>query len=452
MFDECVVDWEEHFSEDVDLLYELTVAEHGRPVDSGGLDLVPGDLDEMVPDVFLAAIVSNVEVSRLSGSDVVSVMGALNRLVSGFRAGVYEAMAETAFRVDPDTAGRSSVPNEFGSEEIAAALGLTRRKADHDLGVALDLTGRLPQVLAALAVGRIDDAKARLFSDATAILEADTAQQVVDGLLEAAGELTTGQIRARLRKAAINADPEAAEKRYRRSVSERRIMVEPNDEGTAALIISQCSPETVYAATERVNRIARALKTADEPRSIDQLRADIALGLLNGTFQEDTTASPTGRGTGGVHITVDLTTLAQLDETSGELAGYGPVIAEIARKTAKTEQNRTWTATITDPETGRPLHTMTIRRRPTTTQKRHLRALYPVCVFKGCRMPAINTDLDHTIDYAKGGPTTIDNQAPLCRHHHLTKHQGGWKYTKLNPTHIQWTSPLGHTYQIHIPP
>ena len=66
-------------------------------------------------------------------------------------------------------------------------------------------------------------------------------------------------------------------------------------------------------------------------------------------------------------------------------------------------------------------------------------------------MPAINTDLDHTIDCAKDGHTTIDNQAPLC-HHHQAKHQGHWKYQKITPTLIQWTSPLGHVYQIHIPP
>lgn len=451
MFDDCVLDWEEHFSEDVDGLYELTLTEHARSWDRRDPQLIPWGLDWMVPDVFLAAVLSTVDLGRLSGADVVSVLKARHRMVSHFRAGVYEGMAETAHRVDPDTTARCSVPNEYGCEEVGAALGLTRRKADHDLGIALDLTERLPEVLAALGQGMIDDAKARLFSDGTAVLEADTARQVVDDLLENAEEWTTGQLRARLRKAAIEADPEDAQKRFERSVSERRVVAEPNDEGTAALIISQCAPEDVYAATERINRIARQLKTAGEPRSIDQLRADIALGLLNGTFEANT-EDTSGRGRGSVNITVDLTTLTRLDDSSAELAGYGPVIAEIARKTTLAQQDGEWTATITHPETGQPLHTTTVRRRPTTTQKRQIRAQYPTCVFKGCRMPAINTDLDHTIDYAKGGPTTPENQAPLCRRHHLSKHRGNWKYHKLTPTLIQWTSPLGHTYHVHIPP
>ncbi len=416
--------------------------------------MVPVDLDGMVPDVFLAAVLSVVDLGRLSGSDVVSVLRALNRLASHFRAGVYEAMTEAACRVDPDTTARSPVPNEFGCEEIAAALSLTRRKADHDLGVALDLEKRLPHVLEALSQGVIDDPKARLFSDGTAVLESQTARQAAEELLGVAAELTTGQLRARLRKAAIEADPESAEERYERSVAERRVVAEPNDEGTAALIISQCSPDQVYAATERINRIARSMKTADETRTIDQLRADVALDLLTGKHhtQASNQSGTSGEKRGSVNITVDLTTLAQLDESSADLAGYGPVIAEIARKTASAQETGEWTATVTDPDSGQPLYTMSLRRRPTTAQKRHIRSQYPTCVFKGCRMPAINSDLDHTIDYAHGGPTTPENQAPLCRHHHLAKHRGGWTYHKLTPTLIRWTSPLGHTYQVHIPP
>ena len=58
---------------------------------------------------------------------------------------------------------------------------------------------------------------------------------------------------------------------------------------------------------------------------MDQLRADVYLDLLLG-------ADTNGKG-GVVDIHVDLETLAGLSETPGELAGYGPVIADIARQT-----------------------------------------------------------------------------------------------------------------------
>ncbi len=356
-------------------------------------------------------------------------------------------MAETAHCVDPDTFDRSDVPTEFASEEIASALTLTRRKADHDLGIALDLESRLSQVGESLRLGQIDDRKARILSVGTDFLEPEVAQNVVDRLLPSAPELTTGQLGARLRKLCIESDPDAARERYERSVTERKVVAEPNPEGTAAFIISQCSPEDVYAARDHVNRIARSLKTSDEPRTIDQIRADVAMGLLTGRLHEQ----PHGRG-GSVDIRVDLTTLGEMDSGSAELAGYGPVVAEIARNVAKQQADGDWSATVTDPETGEPLHTVAIRRRPSAAQRRRIRALYPTCSFKGCRMPAIESDVDHIQDYAKAGLTTVENQAPLCRRHHLAKHRGGWRYRKMNRTEFEWMSPLGRVYRTGRPP
>lgn len=241
--------------------------------------------------------------------------------------------------------------------------------------------------------------------------------------------------------------------RFDRSLSERRVVAEPNDEGTAGLIITQCSPRDVYAARDHINVLARRLKTAGEPRSIDQLRADVALGLLTGVSpaQLGDAGVRVGRG-GSVNITVDLTTLAHLDSRPADLAGYGPVIAEIAREVAAEQEAGSWTATVTDPETGEPLHTVALRRRPTSRQQRMIRALHPTCSFKGCRMPAVESDLDHIIDRARGGATIVANQAPLCRRHHLAKHQGGWRYHKISRTRLEWHSPLGRVYQTGRPP
>jgi hypothetical protein len=55
-------------------------------------------------------------------------------------------------------------------------------------------------------------------------------------------------------------------------------------------------------------------------------------------------------------------------------------------------------------------------------------------------------DLDHRVAVADGGPTTSDNLAPLCRHHHRTKHQASWKSTLQPNGDHTWLSRLGHTY------
>ncbi|MCZ6519418.1 MAG: HNH endonuclease signature motif containing protein, partial [Actinobacteria bacterium] len=63
-----------------------------------------------------------------------------------------------------------------------------------------------------------------------------------------------------------------------------------------------------------------------------------------------------------------------------------------------------------------------------------------------CRVPSGDCDLDHTVAVQDGGPTTENNLAPLCRHHHRAKHQAPWRYQQTSRTQHTFTSPLGHTY------
>ncbi|MEE8407409.1 MAG: DUF222 domain-containing protein [Acidimicrobiia bacterium] len=428
-----------------DDLYELTCAAfEEEPLE--GPDRLPPDLDLVPPGTFLGAILSSIDLSRLSGHDVVTVMKAHQRQIAHHQAGIYAAMSETAHCADPDTTSRTEVVNEFAPEEIGAALTLTRRMANRELAVALDTVRTLPAVHRALASGHIDARKATILTDHTAHLEDDARRRVIDQILKEASHLTTGQLTARLRRLATEADPEQAKSRFELSLSERKVVAEPNLEGTAALVISQCSPEDILGARDHIDVLARRLKTEDEPRTIDQLRADVAIGLLNGSFEGGAVRR------GSVTINVDLTTLAGLSDGPAELGGYGPVLAEIARKVAKEQTSGIWSAAVTDPETGEPLHVVSLRRRPTAAQTRKIRAFHPTCVHPGCRMPAVNCDLDHRIDHARGGPTTVANHAPLCRRHHMTKHKGGWRYRKIGRTGIEWLTPLGHRYRTSKPP
>jgi hypothetical protein len=63
-------------------------------------------------------------------------------------------------------------------------------------------------------------------------------------------------------------------------------------------------------------------------------------------------------------------------------------------------------------------------------------------------MPAVQSDLDHTQAVADGGPTTEHNLAPLCRHDHRLKHEGGWNLERLPDGRYLWTSPLGRRYEV----
>lgn len=201
------------------------------------------------------------------------------------------------------------------------------------------------------------------------------------------------------------------------------------------------SPAARLVAFSRyLNRAAKDLRRIDKTRTMDQLRADTLLDILEGTHTRSTHPS------GGVHMHVGLNTLAGLDNQPGELAGYGPVIADVARQVAKDLHNEEWTCTVTDETTGNIVCTGTTQRRPTTTQRRHLQARYPNCVWPGCRMASVDCDLDHNTPHAEGGCRHNHNLAPLCRFHHRIRHNTNWRYRRLPNGDHHWTSPLNRTY------
>ena len=75
----------------------------------------------------------------------------------------------------------------------------------------------------------------------------------------------------------------------------------------------------------------------------------------------------------------------------------------------------------------------------------------------GRKISAEHADLDHTIPWADGGTTTLDNLAHLCRRHHMLKGATlaagrAWKVRQLGHGVLEWTSPDGHVYVDQPPP
>lgn len=78
--------------------------------------------------------------------------------------------------------------------------------------------------------------------------------------------------------------------------------------------------------------------------------------------------------------------------------------------------------------------------------ERHIEIRDRSCTFMGCRCPARHCDLDHTVDHAYGGATTVCNLGPGRGRHHPYKHMLGWRLHQPRPGHFIWTSPLARTY------
>ncbi len=139
---------------------------------------------------------------------------------------------------------------------------------------------------------------------------------------------------------------------------------------------------------------------------------------------------------GIVELHVPANLLTQLSTHAGGYRRYGAVIADIAAQYA--HHDRVSAALDARPE-DRFAH---------AGLARHIQVRDRYCCHPGCRRPASKSQLDHTVDHARGGATTQGNTGPGCTRHHLIfKHQLGWALTQPEPGHFEWTSPLGQVYR-----
>jgi hypothetical protein len=83
---------------------------------------------------------------------------------------------------------------------------------------------------------------------------------------------------------------------------------------------------------------------------------------------------------------------------------------------------------------------------PTPALREQVILTHPTCVFPWCSRPSRRCDLDHILEYHRGGLTDSLNLAPLCRGHHRLKTHGGWTYRRIGPTSFEWTSPYGRRH------
>ncbi len=426
------------------------------------VEWVPESLDTMEPGHELACVLSTININECNAHDRIRVLKAYERMRSFYSAHLYNAMIAVADAVDPADSVHLRA-EEIAAVEVGAALKWTRRTAENEMEFAVDMRSRLPQVWAALVEGRIDVRRAKVMVYATTHLSAGAAREVIDSIIDRADRYTTGQLGARIRRLCIDANPEDAQQRYQSAVEQRRVATQADEDGTANIFALDLPPDRAGAAMSRINRLARELLGEGETRTIDQLRADVFLDLLVGHGEA------TGSGRGTVHLHADLPTLAELNQSAGELGGYGPVISDIARQVAQQQQDSTWQWTVYESESGSPVATGTTRRRPNAQQKRSVLAVNRTCIFPGCRMPAADSDVDHRVRWADSHTTKAEDLAPLCRRHHRFKDDGGWSYRLLmgsdsdrNPsrqtrgTHPEpvaarradyvFTSPFGHSY------
>ena len=328
---------------------------------------------------------------------------------------------------------KGQVFSEFAADEVAVAMRWTRNAAFARLHLAVTVTTRLPSTLDALARGDLDLRGVQALAEITEPLGADTAKAVEAAVLPKAGGWNTTELRRAARRAVARLDPAGLEQRHQARKQERRVEFTPLDDGMAELraYLSATDATHIY---QRLDAFARA-QSADDDRTMDQRRADTFTDLLLG---------PGSGGVGNVQVrvTVPASMLMGMDDQPGELPGYGPIPAAVARDIAA---GGTWKRLLTDPFSGTLLDFGRSTYRPPAALADFVRARDHRCVFPGCSRPADACDIDHSEPFPKGA-TSAENLECLCRHHHRLKHEAGWTVEHEDGAYI-WTTPDGHVYR-----
>ncbi|MFJ8915189.1 DUF222 domain-containing protein [Amycolatopsis sp. NPDC102389] len=330
------------------------------------------------------------------------------------------------------------------AQEVAFALSVGDKYAAGLVAAADALTTRLPRTLGLMDKGQVDGFGAMKVVTATAWLSDENAL-AADALLE---DRLPGKNAEQIRKAANHAastvDREGADKRCEQAREGRRLVVSQGEAGVASLEIEDGPVEKVAAAYNRINREARALKTGDETRTLDQLRADVALDLLLG-------------GSGGkgeraeVFLYMDLFTYLGLNDDPAEMAGHGHIPASLARHIAS-GPNTVLRRIITDPLSGQVADLGRDRYRPTAGLDEFVRVRDRECRRPGCHRPAQACDLDHSIPWQFQGNTDAGDLIDFCRRDHRLKDEPGWIYRLAPDGTLTITTPTGQTYDSTPPP
>lgn len=443
------------------------------------------------------ARVTELDPSFLDETELVRVVTDCADLAAATAGLKLAAVAELCERFEEHDHGPIATGAECAGAEVSLALRLTPAATDRLVVLAHDLANRLPVTATALRGARISEDKARVLGEETSNVSLAIAAQVEERAVPWAPRLTTPRFRRRVRMLVIDTDPEGAAERRDAAMGSRRVGLWDDGEGTAALAGSSLAAGPALEAYHHLDAVARALHRTEEhhisrPRTLEQIRADVFVDLLRGhtttmptvpsdpclvpasataplakTIPRITPEPGTGSGqltvvagerealitaVGRLHLTIPFDTLIGAGQAAGEAAGYGPLLADVARQLAERALASPGSTlacwTITD-ERGEAISHGASSYSPSPRMRAAILARHTTCAFPTCGQPSTRCDLDHTTAYDAGGKTCPCNLVPLCRRHHRLKQHRDWHTAQLNSGQLTWTTPTGVRHISH---
>jgi Domain of unknown function (DUF222) len=480
-----------------------------------------GDLDMAKPSVTLVGLLDEAAGPKrrcqgLTDDEVTGVLGRWAACEAWALSGKLATITELVRRRGlPGTAAHCGVPSAWDdtlTEEIALALGMSRPATMKLIDLAVALATRLDATAAALAAGEVDYLKAKIIAEATSVLDDEAAGNAEKlALMWAGGSFkgkTPGEIGKLIDRAAVAADPEAAENRRKAAEKTARVETWRETPGTMALAATGLNPQVAMEAEQAIQDTAAAYKKAGITGDMDNLRARAMTDKILGT--DPLGGEQAGRGfRADVHLTLPvmflpLLTLLGLADNPGEADGWGALdpalVRDLGTRAAAAGEASRWHLTLVDEngwavghgcaatkrgakrdETGNSgamrdswedtnwtlnlpggdARTFTLNPIPVwdcdhryETSKHDpsplLRHLTEVrdgsCVQVGCHRPAARCDFEHAIPFEQGGKTCGCNGGPKCRRDHQIKQARNWQAIQIAPGFHQWITPSGRSY------
>lgn len=405
-----------------------------------------------------------------------------------------EALGEREQRTGPSDA--RDIPVRSLIAEFSAAGRISSRTMESTMWNSYTLVTSFPVTFQALEDARISPTHARIIVDAGAQISDQEHRFAYEiAAVDYASGESPNRVRSVARMLAAKHGGVTAAERRKQGHSSRRVWVDDFDDGSAEVHILT-SAVLAHAALDRLSRLAHIAKdpnssevrpvlgdverepvgyedeslipeqdvqdvdgdcsTAapnDDPRTMDQARADVVMDLLLAAAAETVTASGAAAVQGHVQVTLPAAVLAGYSDAPADLMGIGAVDADLVREIAGLAPG--WDRLYLDAYSG--IVTATDRYRPTAEMRRYLRARDGRCRFPGCAASVLRCDLDHTEEHSRGGATDCENLSHLCRRHHSLKHpdidpEYRWSARQLSGGRIEWTSPRGQVFIDHPQP
>ena len=322
---------------------------------------------------------------------------------------------------------------EFAIADFALAVGISSDAGRRLLGDAVETHHRLPRLWARVIAHEVPVWKARKIAQATTSLPIAGADEVDRALAHTAHKLSYAQLERTVEEARAKFDPQAAEDKRVAATEQRHFDIHLSDVAVDGLVDVNATMDLADALALEKTIAAKAHDLLD---TFPELSLDVRRSMAAGRIGDTDGSSreviiyahhhpPESHGIVGIENTRSWVTLAQVVD---------------------------WCQSATSRVTIRPvldltenLHTDSYT--PTPRQREQAVLLNATCVFPHCTRPSRGLDLDHILEWARGGRTESWNLAPLCRGHHRLKTFAGWTYTRDTWTEFTWTSPRGNRYR-----